>query len=206
MYYFFSMLLGFFIKLLDDSIDLKLNIPNFYIEFSKTMIIFISILLIQNDVIMGFIILLSLIISNYCKKFDNDFWYSYLYLIFLLCVYLKDDIIKVLLTEQKYYHILYILFLPTMIYFEETSFKEESSLYKIKIRIYTIICNSLLICALEYFNYIELLKLNYFVKFLIFINSYFLTNIIIQSTFIHNTNPIIPINTEILENTKENNK
>jgi hypothetical protein len=200
------MLLGFFIKLLDDSIDLKLNIPNFYIEFSKTMIIFISILLIQNDVIMGFIILLSLIISNYCKKFDNDFWYSYLYLIFLLCVYLKDDIIKVLLTEQKYYHILYILFLPTMIYFEETSFKEESSLYKIKIRIYTIICNSLLICALEYFNYIELLKLNYFVKFLIFINSYFLTNIIIQSTFIHNTNPIIPINTEILENTKENNK
>jgi hypothetical protein len=195
------MLLGFFIKFVDDTTDLKLNIPNFYIEFSKTMIIFISILLIQNDVIMGFIILLSLIISNYCKKFDNDFWYSYLYIIFLLCVYLKDDIIKVLLTEQKYYHILYILFLPTMIYFEETSFKEEASSYKIKIRIYTIICNSLLICALEYFNYIELLKLNYFVKFLIFINSYFLTNIIIQSTFIHNTNPIIPINTEILENT-----
>jgi len=176
MYYFFALLLGFFVKFFDDTIDLKLNIPKFYIEFSKSMIIFLSILLIQNDVILGVIILFSLIISNYCKKFDDDFWYSYLYIIFLLCVYLKNDIMSVLLNSKKYYTILYILYLPLTIYFEETTFPEEKSKHKFKIRMYNIVCNSIVLCLLKYYN----LEMDIFVKILIFINSYFLTNIIIQ--------------------------
>ena len=183
--YFIPLTLGVVLKFFDDSIDLKLNIPNIYIYTSQILIIILSILAIKNDVILGFIVLILLIISNYCKKFDHIFWYIYLFTIFFTCLYFKNQIITVLVDYDNYIKLVCIVIISLLVYFEETGCTEEYSKYKTTIRTYNIIWNSLLIFFLEYYKYTETFGLEFIVKLLIFINSYFITNIIIQYIFIH---------------------
>jgi multisubunit Na+/H+ antiporter MnhG subunit len=91
---------------------------------------------------------------------------------------------EVLLNKNSYYKIAFIIITPFWLYIEDTDFQEEYSKSKTTTRIYNIIIHSLIICFLEYYNYTQTYGLEFLVKLLIFVNAYFITNIIIQHTFI----------------------
>lgn len=193
MYYILSCLLGVFIKIYDDFTDLKIFRKSIILEISKIIIIISSFLLVQNSYILGVIVFISLLISNYCKKFDNKFWYAYTYFIGFLCIlyYYKFYTIFEYFTHKLFF----IIFIPICIYIEETTFSEEISRNKMLSRSYGIVINSILLLILEYYDYINKYKLDFFAYLILFVNSYFLTNIIIQLIFVNNK-----------KNNKENNK
>lgn len=200
--YFIPMLLGVVMKFLDDMVDLKLNIPILYIYLSQLFIIIFSILAIKDEVILGLVALVALIFVHYFETLDHDFWYIYLYIISIVCVYFKNEIVNVLLNKNSYYKIAFLILIPFVIYSEANDCKEEYSKYKTKYRIYTIIVNSLIICFLEYTQYTETFGLEFIIKILIFINAYCMTNIIIQYLFIEklqSNNKIIQDTTKIEE-------
>uniref|UniRef100_A0A6C0KZ27 Uncharacterized protein n=1 Tax=viral metagenome TaxID=1070528 RepID=A0A6C0KZ27_9ZZZZ len=182
LYLYYSLFLGIFIKLYDDFVDLKLNINTYLIFIIKICIFLLTFLCIFNDSILGIIVMLSLLVSNFCKKFDDNFWYYYLYFIIFLCILLYK---KIIIYNFDLIKIIFILFIPVSIYFEEFGFPEESSEFKYESRAYSIIMNSLLLIILETFNLIEKYELNFFVNLLIFVNSYFLTSIIINKLINH---------------------
>ena len=177
--YIFSILLGVFMKIYDDFIDLKITKYPLVIDVSKIIIILTTYLLINNCYILSIIIIISLGVSNYCKKFDDIFWYAYMYFVGFLCLahYQKfeGDIYSI-----EPFKITLFLFVPFFIYFEETTFTEEVSKDKIMSRFYGIIVNTFIVLFLEYFEFVNKYNLDFFVYLIIFINSYFLTNIIIQ--------------------------
>jgi hypothetical protein len=166
-------------KIYDDFIDLKITKYPLVIDVSKIIIILTTYLLINNCYILSIIIIISLGVSNYCKKFDDIFWYAYMYFVGFLCLahYQKfeGDIYSI-----EPFKITLFLFVPFFIYFEETTFTEEVSKDKIMSRFYGIIVNTFIVLFLEYFEFVNKYNLDFFVYLIIFINSYFLTNIIIQ--------------------------
>ena len=178
-YYILSCLLGIFIKIYDDFTDLKLKIQNIkpFLEFSKIIIIICTFLLIQNDYIFCVIVFLSLLISNYCKKFDKTFWYAYTFFVFCCCVFFYD---KTIIHNLFSYNLLFILYIPISIYIEETTHIEEISKNKMISRRYGIIQNFIIILLLEYYDIIQKKNLYFFVQLILFVNSYFITNIVIQ--------------------------
>jgi hypothetical protein len=191
-YYFLSCLLGIFIKIYDDFNDLKILRKSIILEISKIIITLCSFLLIQQSYILGLIVFVSLLISNSCKQFDRLFWYAYTYFIGFLCIlyYYKFHTIF----DNFIYKLFFIIFIPACIYIEETTFGEEISRNKMLSRSYGIVINSVLLLALEYHNAIKNYDLHFFAYLILFVNSYFLTNIVIQLIFVNN-----------IKNNKKNN-
>jgi hypothetical protein len=184
LHYILSCLLGIFIKVYDDFTDLKIKKYPILLEVSKIIIILCSFLLIQDYYILSIIILISLFISNYCKKFDNIFWDAYTYFIGFLCFVYYFKFKKIV--EYSPYKLLCALFIPICIYIEETTFVEEISKNKMLSRSYGICINSIILLFLYYCDLIHQHNLYFFTNLILFINSYFITNIIIQLTFIYN--------------------
>ena len=181
-FYYISCLLGIFTKIYDDFSDLHIKDRYCIKEFSKIVIVITSFLLMKFYNILSIIIFVSLFISNYCKKFDKSFWNAYMYFVGLIMFYFaiasQDKIKKI--NEYMSYKLLFVLFVPVNIYFEEISFVEEFSKNKMIARIRGIIINMLLVLILDFFNIIENNNLHFFVALILFINSYFITNIIIH--------------------------
>ena len=155
--YYISCLLGIFTKIYDDFSDLHIKDPYCIKEFSKIVIVLTSFFLINTHNILSLIIFISLIISNYCKKFDKPFWYAYTYFVGLFMLYLaitnREKINKI--NEYMSYKLLFVLFVPVNIYLEEVSVVEEFSKNKMIARIKGVIINMLIVLMLEYFNIIE---------------------------------------------------
>jgi len=187
LYYLLSCLLGVFIKIYDDFNDLKIKKNSMVLEISKIIIVTSSFLLIQKSYILSIIIFISLIVSNYCKKFDNHFWYAYTYFIGFLCIAFYHKFTTIF-SYFSYKLMLFVLFIPVCIYFEEITYVEEISKNKMLSRSYSIVINSVVILLLEYYDFIEKNNLHFFTYLILFINSYYITNIIIQLIFVHNKN------------------
>ena len=183
-YYLLSCLLGVFIKIYDDFNDLKIKKYSMVLEISKIIIVICSFLLIQKSYILSIIIFISLLVSSYCKKFDNHFWYAYTYFIGFLCIAFYQKFMTIF-SYFSYKLILFVLFIPVCIYFEEITYVEEISKNKMLSRSYSIVINSVTILLLEYYDFIEKNNLYFFTYLILFINSYFITNIIIQLLFVH---------------------
>ena len=181
-FYYISCLLGIFTKIYDDFSDLHIKDRYCIKEFSKIVIVITSFLLMKFYNILSIIIFVSLFISNYCNKFDKSFWNAYMYFVGLIMFYFaiasQDKIKKI--NEYMSYKLLFVLFVPVNIYFEEISFVEEFSKNKMIARIRGIIINMLLVLILDFFNIIENNNLHFFVALILFINTYFITNIIIH--------------------------
>jgi hypothetical protein len=184
LYYLLSCLLGVFIKIYDDFNDLKIKKYSMVLEISKIIIITCSFLLIQKNYILSIIIFISLLVSNYCKNFDNHFWYAYTYFIGFLCIAFYQKFMTIF-SYFSYKLILFVLFIPICIYFEEITYVEEISKNKMLSRSYSIVINSVIILLLEYYDFIEKNNLYFFTYLILFINSYFMTNIIIQLLFVY---------------------
>ena len=86
MYYILSSLLGIFVKLFDDIIDMQILIDPYYINLLKYLIICISTIICINDYNCCIITLLALLTSNYFENFDNIFWVNYLLIIILITI------------------------------------------------------------------------------------------------------------------------
>lgn len=177
--YIFSILLGVFMKIYDDFVDLKITKYPLVLDVSKIIIILTTYLLIKNCYILSVIIIFSLVISNYCKKFDDVFWNAYMYFVGFLCLAYSHKF-EFAIDSVEPFKILLFLFVPFFIYFEERNFTEEASKDKIMSRFYGIITNTVIVLFLEYFEFVNKYNLDFFVYLIIFVNSYFLTNIIIQ--------------------------
>jgi hypothetical protein len=162
------------------------------LEISKIIIVICSFLLIQKSYILSIIIFISLLVSNYCKNFDNHFWYAYTYFIGFLCIAFYHNF-STIFSYFSYKSILFVFFIPVCIYFEEITYVEEISKNKMLSRSYSIVINSVVILLLEYYDFIEKNNLHFFTYLILFINSYFITNIIIQLLFVHNKNSKIII-------------
>lgn len=190
-YYILSILLGIFIKMLDDIIDLK-NLKflkkTYIVEVCKFMIILISYIAIEKSYISCIIIFCGLLASNYCKPFDNDFWYVYLYFIGLYCL-LNIKKFPEIIVDNFEIKLLFILFLPITIFFEENNYCEEISQNKMIERSINIVINSIIILFLEYSNITNEYDLYFFTYLILFINSYFLTGIIIQLIILYKIIP-----------------
>lgn len=190
-YYILSILLGIFIKMLDDIIDLK-NLKflkkTYIVEVCKFMIILISYIAIEKSYISCIIIFCGLLASNYCKPFDNDFWYVYLYFIGLYCL-LNIKKFPEIIVDNFEIKLLFILFLPITIFFEENNYCEEISQNKMIERSINIVINSIIILFLEYSNITNEYDLYFFTYLILFINSYFLTGIIIQLIILYKILP-----------------
>jgi hypothetical protein len=166
-------------KIYDDFVDLKITKYPLILDVSKIIIILTTYLLIKNCYILSVIIIISLVISNYCKKFDDVFWYAYMYFVGFLCLAYSHKF-ECAIDSVEPFKILLFLFVPFFIYFEERNFTEESSKDKIMSRFYGIITNTVIVLFLEYFEFVNKYNLDFFVYLIIFVNSYFLTNIVIQ--------------------------
>jgi uncharacterized protein YacL len=81
--------------------------------------------------------------------------------------------------------LLFVIFIPLCIYFEEVLHSEEISKNKMHSRTIGIILNVILLFMLEFFDIIKKYKLHFFTYLILFVNSYFLTNIIIQLIFVN---------------------
>jgi hypothetical protein len=183
-YYLLSCLLGVFIKIYDDFNDLKIKKYSMVLEISKIIIVISSFLLIQKTYILSIIIFISLLVSSYCKKFDNNFWYAYTYFIGFLCIAFYRKFTTIF-TYFSYKLILFVFFIPVCIYFEEITYVEEISKNKMLSRSYSIVINSVIILLLEYYDFIKKNNLYFFTYLILFINSYFMTNIIVQLLFLN---------------------
>ena len=182
--YLLSCLLGIFVKVYDDIIDLKIQNCSIVLEVSKIIIIISSFLIIQKSYIFGIITLISLIVSHYCKNLDNTFWYAYSYFIACLCVIFFYKL-KKMFKYFSFQFLLFVIFIPLCIYFEEVLHSEEISKNKMHSRTIGIVLNVILIFMLEFFDIIKKYKLHFFTYLILFVNSYFLTNIIIQLIFVN---------------------
>jgi hypothetical protein len=178
---FASFLLGVFLKIYDDFVDLNITGYPLLIDISKIIIIITTYFLINSHYILGLFIAASLIISNHCKRFDNTFWDAYLYFVAALCVWNYKQIYN--LGEHLSVKLGYILFLLLGLLFEETRYAEEMSYNKMTSRSYSILLNTILLAFLEYSGAIDYYGLQFFVILIIFVNSYFATNIIIQKVY-----------------------
>lgn len=177
--YIYSVLLGVFMKIYDDFVDLKINSYPIILDISKIIITMSTYFLVNEFYILGIIIASSLAISNYCKPFDDPFWFAYMWFVGFLCLVYYNKISGVMDSFNPA-TIPLILFIPGFIYFEETNFTEEISHRKLMSRVYGIIVNTIIVLFLLYFDFVSNYDLDYFVYLIIFVNSYFLTNIIIQ--------------------------
>jgi len=187
MYYIISFFIGILIKLYDDIIDLKLdtilNIHQNLIDLIKYLIIYFSVFLCLKDFTCSFIILFSLITSHYCKPFDDSFWFYYGICIFLLIFFFIEKT-KVLF-EYFFIKFFFILLVPILILYEERTFVEEFGLFKKTSRMYSIFINTILILCLDVMGIIQKYNLTFFKRIVIFVNSYFMTNLFIQWFFSH---------------------
>ena len=183
----FSCLLGIFLKIYDDFKDLHIKKCSFILEISKIIIIICSFLLIQNHYDLNVIIFISLLLSHFCKVFDDIFWYAYTLFIGFFCLLNCQKITSC--KEYLSFKIFFFLYIPIHIYFEETCIHEEFSIYKMNIRTYSVIINSIFLLFLELFDYIHTYNLYFFVYLILFVNSYFVTNIIIQLVYLQYIKP-----------------
>ena len=179
--YILSFLLGSSLKVYDDFVDLKINNYPIIFDISKIIIILTTYLLIDEYYILSVIIFMSLIISNYCKKFDDPFWDAYMYFVGFLMIIKYKNIHT--LSDYLSFKLIFILFIPVCIYFEEIMYTEEICISKLYSRGYSILINTFLILILDYFNILDHYGLEFFTCLIIFINSYFITNIIIQTIY-----------------------
>lgn len=170
-------------KLYDDFTDLKILKYPLLMEISKIIIIMTTFSLTYEYYILSLIIFISLVISNYCKRFDDVFWDAYTYFVGFICLAYYNEFGK-MLENMSLIKIIFMTLIPIGIYFEEKMFTEEKSKNKIMARCNSIIIISCIILYLEYFNFVSDYGLEFFIYLLIFINSYFLTNIIIQVTYV----------------------
>ena len=185
MYYVISFLIGVFIKLYDDIIDLKLdtlwNLPSINIQLVRCLIVYLSTLLCIKDYICSIIILFSLFASHYCKPFDDPFWFYYgIVVAFTMVLFLKK--IKKLF-KHFFVKLFFILLVPILILYEERTFVEEFGNFKKTSRMYSIFINTLLIGILEWTGMIQKYKLAFFKRIVLFVNSYFMTSLFIQWYF-----------------------
>lgn len=177
--YVSSILLGVFMKIYDDFVDLKIKKYPVILDISKIMIVGSTYFLIDECYILSLIVFVSLVISNYCKKFDDTFWYAYMGFVGALSVFNYKKL-ETLIQYVEPFKLMVLIFIPAFIYFEETTFTEEKSKNKMMARFYGIIINSIIVFVLEFFDWVKEYNLGFFVYLIIFVNSYFLTNIIIQ--------------------------
>jgi hypothetical protein len=177
--YISSIMLGVCMKIYDDFIDLKITKYPLALDISKIIIIMTTYFLIDEFYILSIVIFISLYVSNYCKKFDDIFWDAYMYFVGFMCLAYYNKVGS-LVNFIEPFKLIFIIFIPISIYFEETTFTEEKSKNKIMARFYSIIFNTIIILYLEYFDFVTDDGLEFFIYLLLFINSYFLTNIIIQ--------------------------
>ena len=177
--YISSIMLGVCMKIYDDFIDLKITKYPLALDISKIIIIMTTYFLIDEFYILSIIIFISLYVSNYCKRFDDIFWDAYMYFVGFMCLAYYNKVGSLVNFIQPL-KLIFIIFIPISIYFEEKTFTEEKSKNKIMARFYSIILNTIIILYLEYFDFVADDGLEFFIYLLLFINSYFLTNIIIQ--------------------------
>lgn len=185
MYYLISFFIGILIKLYDDIIDLKLDlifdIQKIHIDLIKYLIVYFSVLLCIKDYICSFIIFLSLITSHYCKPFDDPFWFYYGVCILMVILFFIRK--SKILFEYFFIKLFFILLVPVLIVYEERTFIEEFELTKKISRTYSIFINTLMIVILEANGIIQKYNLSFFKRIIIFVNSYFMTNLFIQYFF-----------------------
>jgi hypothetical protein len=174
MYYILSSLLGIFVKLFDDIIDMQILIDPYYINLLKYLIICISTIICINDYNFCIITLLALLTSNYFENFDNIFWVNYLLIIILITILFIYKFSKI-----TYIILFFILIVPCVHIYEIITFKINFSACKQETRQYSIIFNTILFIFLEYYNLIAKYNLHFFKKFIIFVNSYFIISLII---------------------------
>lgn len=180
--YILSFLLGVFLKIYDDFIDLHITNYPILFDISKIIIVITTYLLIDEYYILSIVIFFSLIISNYCKRFDDTFWDAYMYFVGTLCIINYNKIYS--LHDFLSFKLIFVIFIPLFIYFEENMYREEFSYNKLTSRSYSILINTVIILVLEYFNLLDYYELNFFAYLIVFINSYFITNIIIQTFYV----------------------
>ena len=174
MYYILSSLLGIFVKLFDDIIDMQILIDPYYINLLKYLIICISTLICINDYNFGIITVLSLIISNYNDPFDNIFWVNYLIISIIILIIFNNHFSKI-----NHIMLFCIFLIQISFIYEVNEFPENFSYYKQESRKYGIIFLSISFIFLEYYNLIAKYNLHFFKKFIIFVNSYFIISLII---------------------------
>jgi len=174
---------GIFIKLYDDIIDLKINTNNTFIFFLQLIITLLTIYAGYKYSIISVIIVFAIIISNLCKPIDNFFWYYYLILNIFLSIIFYKNLVNFKINYINISVILCFLFLG---YYEENKFKNESTSSKTKSRCYFVICSSLFIFLITFFKLVKKFSLEFFVFIIIFVNAYFITNIIIKNLVINN--------------------
>jgi hypothetical protein len=177
--YISSILLGVFMKIFDDFIDLKITGFNLLLDISKIVMIITTYFLIDEYYILSIIIFISLITSYYCKGFDNTFWHAYMYFVGFLCLAYYNKI-GTLVDYTQPFQILCLIFMPISIYFDEVMYTEEKSRRKTISRLLFIIGITFMILFLEYYDFVKDFRLEFVIYLLIFCNGYFVTNIIIQ--------------------------
>jgi hypothetical protein len=180
---FFAFIFGILLKLYDDIIDLKINVNNFLILFLQILISVFTIVAVDKYSIIAVIITFALIVSNFCKKFDDIFWNYYLCLNILLSFIFYKNIS---LFKVNFVNISLIILFIIAIFYEENRFTGEFNVLKTKSRCYSIIFSSIFLFLITFFNFIKKYSLEFFVLIIIFINAYFLTSIIINKLFTYN--------------------
>jgi hypothetical protein len=175
--YLLSSLLGVFIKLYDDLIDLSFNLPILQ-EIAKIVISILSIFIYFQN---GFFCVIAFIvacISFSFKGFDDPFWYAYSG---LLCI----CSISYLTVQRKWswrwdaflWNAYFLLFFLIGVYTEESIFGEEFSVCKCSARFKSIGITVVFLFLLEWLDLIVDKRLEVFVMLMILKNSYFITNL-----------------------------
>lgn len=183
--YLWSVLLGVFLKLYDDWIDLKITKWPILLDICKIVIVLSTYLLLNEYFILNLVVLATLLLSNYCKRFDDPFWDAYLGFVAGLGVMnsLRAGDGPSLLRQHWHVKLGLVLYVLLITYVEETTFLEEMSNDKLVARGYGILTNTGLLLGLEYFQVLDTYALDFFVCLILFINSYLITNIIVQISY-----------------------
>ena len=182
MYYYLAFFLGIVLKTYDDVVDTQIVFDKVCLKLLSYLIIFLTVFITIDDFLFGVVALCCLVSSYYCNKLDNDFWMYYFYIVAFTVVVFSSNVVKCL----KYFYIklFFILFIPISQVFEEMKFTEEVSSFKIKSRISFIILSTFAIFMMDHYGITDRCSLEFFKKIILFVDGYFLTNIIFKLVYL----------------------
>lgn len=176
--YLWSVVLGVSMKLFDDWIDLKITGWPIVLDICKILMTLSTYLIVNEYYILNLSVIGSLLLSNSIKRFDDPFWDAYLGFVAGLAVMNISNLPTI--CEHWQIKLLLVCYVYLSSYIEEITYLEEMSKDKLVARGYGILINFGLLLGLEYFDMVDTYALDFFVCLILFVNSYLITNIVVQ--------------------------
>lgn len=196
-----SFILGIVLKGYDDIIDNNIKVSDTIIEFLKSLIVCLFVLLSYNDFSFSISIVITLILSYTVGGVDLPFWKS------LLGIAIITSFISFKLEDNIFQRFILILLLPIGIILDPLLFPEEKSTQKTLFRLIFLICTAIFLYFIDNLSGFDFFNFPFYKNICYFIIGYLFISIVNGFLNINDNKVSKSDNQEIhITSEKDNNK